>query len=108
MSATFNKTILIGRLREDPKINDKGICQFTVNNRKLDYDGNETEDNQSCFAKNKQSKIIMDYLSKGDLVCVEGKLHIDKSNPEDFKRTIEAERITFLTRRRKRHQSAAC
>lgn len=110
MAKTYNKTIIIGRLCNDPEmIETKSlnletgkpleIAKFKLSNTVI-KDGKEEIQWHDLAAFGRQAILCHDYLHKGDLCCVEGRLdrHCYKSQggEEIFKTTIIAERITFL------------
>lgn len=93
----FNKTILVGRLGSNPSLktsNGHDYALFSVCNKTVDKDGNETTQIQKCVAFGKQCSLVMQYLRKGDLCCIEGTIdNYGKSQK------VNAERITFLQRK---------
>jgi single-strand DNA-binding protein len=81
----LNRVQLIGRLGRDPELKDtpngKKVCNFSiaVNRRKKDKDG-ETQQVADWFnieAWERLAEICGDYLRKGSLVYLEGRLQID-------------------------------
>ena len=96
---TYNKVIIIGRLANDPKLDTSGKARFTLCNSSVS-DGKEVVKFHQMVSSKKNSKLVMDYLKKGDLVCVEGPV-TSKQVGEELKTTIGCERITFLTSKRK-------
>ena len=106
MSNTFNKTIIIGRLGHDPefKQTDKTeYTRFSLSNNTI-HDGQESVQWHSVCAFGKQAQLCHRYLHKGDLCCIEG--HLDshgyiQNGEKRYAQTIVAERITFLSSRRK-------
>lgn len=105
---TFNKTIIIGRLGDNPvsSLTDKGkeIAEFTICNSTV-KDGVEEVQWHRVVAVGKQARVVMEYLWKGDLVCIEGRIETQVYNKPDgeryFEHTIIAERITFLASRKR-------
>lgn len=111
MAKTYNKTIIIGRLGNDPKITETKslnpetgkpleIAKFKLSNTVI-RDGKEEIQWHDLAAFGKQAILCHDYLHKGDLCCVEGRLdrhHYKSQNGEEiFKTTIIAERIAFIS-----------
>ena len=93
----FNKTILVGCLGNNPSLktsNGHDYALFSVCNKTVDKDGNTTTQTQKCVAFDKQCDLVMQYLRKGDLCCIEGTI----DNYRKSQRVI-AERITFLQRK---------
>lgn len=102
MANSFNRTIIIGRLGEDPKleIGDKvESCHFTISNSTF-RDGVEEVQWHDMVTFGKQARVCAEHLHKGDLCCVEGRLDsktYTKDGEKMYKQTIIAERITFLS-----------
>lgn len=102
MANSFNRTIIIGRLGEDPKLKTGGkvdSCTFTISNS-TSRDGVEEVQWHDMVAFGKQARVCAEHLHKGDLCCVEGKLDCQnyiKDGEKMYKQTIIAERITFLS-----------
>lgn len=89
MQNCFNKTILIGRLDQNPVYNSD-CASFEVLNT-LFKDGKEDIITHKILSYGKQAKLVMKHLSKGDLCCIEGSLS-DTG--------IICERLTFLQHKR--------
>ena len=81
----MNKVILLGRLCHDPEIKYVGeknlaVTRFTLaidrnyKNEKGEYD----TDFISCELWNRQAEIFNQYMTKGRLIYVEGKIKVDK------------------------------
>lgn len=85
MQNCFNKTVLIGRLAENP-VYDTDCASFEVLNT-LFKDGKEDTIKHKILSYGKQAKLVMKYLNKGDLCCIEGSL--DGNG-------VICERLTFL------------
>lgn len=114
MTKSFNKIIIVGRLGIDPEISTKNKAQresdisqqpdfayFTILNSTIDQFGNETSKSYDINAFGKQAMLCHDYLHKGDLCCVEGRLDRQPcvlNGNETLKTVIIAEHITFLPR----------
>lgn len=111
MAKTYNKTIIIGRLGNDPEMTETKslnletgkpleIAKFKLSNTVI-KDGKEEIQWYDLAAFGKQAILCHDYLHKGDLCCVEGRLdshHYKSQDGEEiFKTTIIAEHITFLS-----------
>ena len=108
MAKAYNKTIIIGRLGNDPELSKDGKkASFTLCNSTV-RDGVEDVQWHQIYAVGKQIPLVMDYLHKGDLVCIEGSLtqrKVQKDGETFYKTAIVSEHITFLTSR-KREQVA--
>lgn len=111
MTKSFNKTIIIGRLGDNPEFTETKrlnletvkpleTAKFKLSNTVI-KDGKEEIQWHDLAAFGKQAILCHDYLHKGDLCCVEGRLdrrHYESQDGEEiFKTTIIAERITFLS-----------
>lgn len=107
--AVYNRTVLIGRLGEDPELRPHSKAEFQtefyIGNNTI-VDGKEVMDWHKIVAFGKQAKLCSGYLHKGDLCCIEGRLDID-TRTESYKQHIVAERITFLSAPKKRRQRRA-
>mgnify|MGYP006276800423 FL=1 len=78
----LNKTILIGRLTDDPELrytaNGTAVCNFTLavqrpfKNREGDYDADFID----IVVWRKQAETCANHLGKGRLVAVDGRLQI--------------------------------
>ena len=98
------KTILIGRVAEDIVLkqdkDNRDYAKFTVLNSTVDENHNGVVQSHSLIAFGKQARVCAEYLRKGDLCCVEGKLDqkvYGDSGEQEEKIQMVAERITFLT-----------
>ena len=106
MSTTFNKTILIGRLGCNPEMRgegDKRYVKFTICNTTI-KDGIEDVQFHNICAFGKQADLCAQYLNKGDLCCIEGRLDrycYEKDGVKKESVSIIAEHITFLTSKRR-------
>lgn len=94
MSKSYNKTIIIGRLGNSPSLNDvDGMCYTTFKLANTTFsNGHENVEWHDIKAVGKQARVCCQYLSKGDLCCIEGKF--DDNH-------IIAERVTFLSSKKK-------
>ncbi len=78
----LNKVILIGRLAQDPELrytpNGNAVAKFTlaVNRSFKNKQGEREADFIDIIAWNKLAEICADYLGKGRLVALEGRLQI--------------------------------
>jgi single-strand DNA-binding protein len=82
----YHKVTIIGRLGNDPELRysptGRPVTHFSVaaNRRYTSADGSMVDETVwfRCTAWNKQAETINQYLSKGQLVYVEGRLSPDK------------------------------
>jgi hypothetical protein len=78
----YNKTIIIGRLKNEPKqrvVDGKLFCQFTIASTIIDSDKKECVVKHEIVCANKQAELCAKHITKGMLVCVEGVMS-DKGN----------------------------
>lgn len=102
----INRVVLVGRLTRDPELrrtsNDIPVVSFTVavNRTYAKSDADQQADFINCTAWRRQAETVNQYLSKGSLVGVEGR--IQTRNYEDAngnKRTatdVVADSVQFL------------
>ncbi|WP_291563668.1 MULTISPECIES: single-stranded DNA-binding protein [unclassified Clostridium] len=81
----MNKTILIGRLTKDPELNflpnnGTAVTKFTlaVNRPRLDKNKPQEADFIPCVCFGKRAEAIANYVRKGHLFSVTGRLQINK------------------------------
>ena len=75
----INRVILVGRLTKNPEIrktpNGASICKFTLAvSRKVKAQGQPDADFISCVAWNKTADLMYQYLKKGSLIGIDGRL----------------------------------
>ena len=93
MSKSYNKTIIIGRLNSNP-IEKNGKAIFALLNTVWNSAARKEQiQMHQIYAVGKQAELVMKYLCKGDLCCIEGKL--------DERLSICAEHITFLSSKKR-------
>lgn len=103
---TFNRTIIIGRLRQSPKVKStaKGdVAEFMLYNSTIS-NGVEQIQWHRIAAFGKQATLCAEHLHKGDLCCIEGRLDThtyEKDGEIRYSQIIIAERITSLSSKRK-------
>jgi single-strand DNA-binding protein len=106
---SFNKTIIIGRLCNDPVYTEPDgqkvkveMAKMKIQNTNIDKEGNEIADYHDIVSFGNQAKLSQKYLHKGDLCCIEGRLDRQVYEKEGkVKAIIVAERITFMSSRKK-------
>lgn len=114
-STSYNRTIIIGRLGETPELKEahkgcKTDCYTTFKLSNTTFkDGVEEIQWHTIVCFGKQARLCCEHLNKGDLCCIEG--HLDKRAYEKdgetrYSMAIIAERITFLSSRRKQTEDA--
>ena len=94
----LNRSILAGRLVADPEVRytstEKAVTSFRLAiNRGSKKNGNETTDFISCVAFGGLAKICGEYLKKGRLVAVEGRLQIRSYETKDGQKRTATEVI---------------
>jgi len=106
--ASLNKVLLVGNLVRDPELrytpNGTAVADFRMAINR-EYVGKEGEArSETCFvdivAWQRQAEVCNQFLSKGSLVFVEGRLQMDTwETPQGEKRSkyrVVAERVQFL------------
>ena len=83
--ATFNRTIAVGRLLNDPYF-------YCNRNRKTAEFAIKIDENSAynIIVRGKQASVCKSYLRKGNLCCIEGKVDREAN-------AIIADRVTFLS-----------
>jgi len=98
----MNKIIIIGNVVRDPELNvtqnGKKLCKLTVAvGRTFDK---EKTDFFSCTAWEQKAEVIAKYVSKGNKLCVIGRLEINETEKDGVKtrhHNIIVEEVEFLT-----------
>ncbi|THB68226.1 MAG: single-stranded DNA-binding protein [Desulfovibrio sp.] len=108
MAASLNKVMLIGRLGRDPELrytqSGTPVANFSMatDESYRGKDGNMVEQTEwhNIVVWNKQGENCANYLSKGRLVFVEGRLQTrkwqDKQGQDRYTTEIVASRVQFL------------
>ena len=92
----MNKILLQGRLTKDPEIrltskNDR-VARFTI---AVDRDFNREEtDFINCVAFKATAAFIESYFTKGDMIIVAGRLHMNQYTAKDGSNRTAAEVLT--------------
>lgn len=88
----FNRVVLVGRITKDPELRrtqsqQVSYVMFTlaVNKR---FQQQESADFISCVAWDKKAEFISNYIKKGALLLVEGRLQTRKYEAQDGNRMI--------------------
>ncbi len=85
----INRVVLVGRLTRDPELRTtttgKSVCGFSiaVNKRMKPTDGSPDADFFSVTAWDKTAEYVSNYLTKGRLVAVDGRLQSRKYTASD-------------------------
>ena len=99
----LNKVFIVGRLGADPelrKAGDRAVTTLSVATSEK-YKDQENTEWHSVVVWGKMAEICATKLSKGDQVCVEGRIQTrsweDKEGNKRFKTEILSTNIQFLT-----------
>ncbi|MDA2609960.1 single-stranded DNA-binding protein [Bacillus cereus] len=107
----MNRVILVGRLTKDPDLrytpNGVAVATFTLAvNRAFSTNGEREADFISCVIWRKQAENVANYLRKGSLAGVDGRLQTRNYEGQDGKRVyvteVLAESVQFLEPRNSR------
>lgn len=106
----MNKAILIGRLTAKPelKYTNSNISVTSFNlavDRQPKEDGTKEADFIEIRVWRKQAENVCQYLDKGSLVAIEGRIQTEKFTTKDgenrYKTLVLAERVMFLNSKKK-------
>ena len=102
----INRVVLVGRLTKDPELrstpNGIASCRFTVavNRTFSGQDGEQKADFISCQAWRKQAENLANFMKKGNLIGLEGRIQTGSYEGQDGKRVytcdVVADSIQFL------------
>lgn len=101
----INNAILVGRLTKNPEIrmtqNGTKVCSFTLAvNRKVQAQGQPDADFINCVAWSKTAELIEQYLNKGSLIGVEGRIQTRNYDNQQGQRVyiteVVVQNVTFL------------
>lgn len=105
----LNKVILIGRLTKDPEIrvttNGTNVATFTlaVNRNYVSQNGQRDADFINCVAYRKLAEIVGRYVTKGQLISVEGRIQTRSYDAQDgskrYVTEIICDNVVFLESR---------
>lgn len=111
----LNNIVLIGRLTRDPELryttsNGTAVATFTLAvNRRFKGDGGQEADFVPVVVWRKQAENCAQYIGKGSLVAVEGRLQIRPYEDKEGKRRTIAEvvanSVQFLDTKKSSSQS---
>lgn len=110
----LNRVVLVGRLTKDPelKYTQSGIavCRFTlaVNRPFKNGDGDQEVDFINCVAWRKQAENTANFLRKGSLTGIDGRIQTSNFEGQDGKRVfmteVVADSVQFLEPRNRSEQ----
>lgn len=101
----INRTVIVGRLVADPELrytpNGIASCKFRVAvNRPFKNEGEQQADFISCVAWRKQAENLANFMKKGSLIGLEGRIQTGSYEGQDGKRVyttdVVADSIQFL------------
>ena len=102
----MNKAILIGRLTKDPELRTtptgRNVCQFSVavSRNFTNANGEREADFINCVAWNKTADLMTQYLHKGSLIGLEGRIQTRSYDNQQGQRVyvteVVAESVQFL------------
>ena len=102
----INRVVLVGRLTKDPELrytpNGIASCRFTVavNRTFRGQNGEPEADFISCVAWRKQAENLANFMKKGNLIGLEGRIQTGSYEGQDGKRVyttdVVADSIQFL------------
>lgn len=100
----LNRVILIGRLTKDPELrytnSGKSVCSFTLA-VESGFGDNKRTDFINIVVWSKQGETCSEYLAKGKLAAVEGRLQIrnydDRDGNKRYVTEVVADNVRFLS-----------
>lgn len=104
----INRVVLVGRLTRDVELkktpNGASVVSFTIAcNRRSKQEGQPDADFINCVAWNRTADLMSQYLNKGALIGVEGRIQTRSYDDKDGKRVyvteVVAESVQFLESR---------
>jgi len=116
MSISYNKVILVGRLTADPEItfaqNGMQISKFTLAvDRQYQKDKQQEADFLRIISFGKLAEFSRDYLRKGILIMVEGRIQTSRFTGQDgvtkYYTDIIAEKINFMETKKSQNKSTS-
>lgn len=102
----LNRIVLIGRLVRDPELrytpNNVAVCSFTLAvDRPFAKEGQQKADFINCQAWQKTAEACANYLAKGKVAAVDGRLQIRTFEGQDGQKRwvteVVAETVRFLS-----------
>ena len=86
---SYNRVVLIGRLTRDPELRytagGLAITKFSVavDRRFKNQQGERVTDFFDCSAFRQTAEFVQNYVGKGRLVCVDGRIEINQTTGQD-------------------------
>ena len=101
----INRTVLVGRLTKDPELKytqtGVAVCRFTLAcNRPFKSEGEQQADFINCVTWRKQAENTANFLKKGSLTGIEGRIQTSNFEGKDANRVfmteVVADSVQFL------------
>ena len=112
---SLNRVVLVGRLTRDPELrytpNGVAVANFTiaVNRPFTNQEGNRDADFINCVVWRKPAENLANYMKKGNMVGVDGRLQSRTYEDQDGKTVfvveVVADSVQFLESRKDNNQS---
>jgi single-strand DNA-binding protein len=97
MDMSNNTIVIIGRLGQDPEPKGSGVkLSVAVDRPGKDRDGNKQTDWFTCWVHDKQAEIAQQYLTKGSLISVAGRMSCNKTPEGQHFWSINAQSFQML------------
>lgn len=103
----MNKVTLIGRITAEPQLkltnNGQKVCKFSlaVNRQFKNADGERKADFINCMAWQQRADLINNYVHKGDLIAIEGRIQVSSYIATDgtkkYMTDVIVDQIEFLS-----------
>lgn len=109
MKDMINRVVLVGRLTKDPELRKTqtgtSVTQFTLAvNRRTSQNGQQEADFIQCTAWSKTADLIFQYLNKGSLAGIDGRIQTrtyeDQYGNKKYITEVVAESVQFLDSRK--------
>ena len=95
----INRVVLVGRLTKDPELrttpSGAKVCQYTLAvNRNRKAEGQPDADFINCVTWNRQAETMAQYLDKGSLIGIEGRIQTRNYDNQNGQKVYVTEIIT--------------
>ncbi|AMC94470.1 single-stranded DNA-binding protein [Erysipelothrix larvae] len=108
----INRTILVGRITKDPELKKtntgKSVVSFTIAVNRRFGGEQEQADFINCVAWNQQAEFLANYIPKGSLIGVEGRIQTrnyeDATGKRVYVTEVVAENVQALESRAQRQE----
>ena len=110
----INRVVLVGRLTKEPELrttpSGAKVCQYTLAvNRNRKADGQPDADFINCVSWNKTAELMNQYLSKGALIGIEGRIQTrsydDNTGRKVYVTEVITDSVQFLESKQKAQQN---